>query len=886
MKRAGPPRLMTRLLEAALPHTASTAAILGDLHEEYLSRASRAPRLADLWYARTVVAVVLRYTLAFNLEDFVDRLAHNLRYATRRLLRSPSFTLIAVVSLALGIGANTAIFSLVNAVILRDLPYTEPEQLVDIYEASDGYSHGTLSYPDFLDYREASTDVFSDVGGVQLALIQADVEDGVEMSMGEAVTGNYLGLLGVRAAAGRLLLPEDDIGRGAHPVVVLGYGYWTRRFGRDPGVVGATVRLAGRPYTVIGVTEKAFEGSIRGIVPDLFVPITMYDELQGVDANTLEARGNQSFFAKGRLIPGATIAQAEAVGERLGSALRLDYPRYWGPDKAFVFVPTSDVVMNPMIDRVILPAASMIMAVVGLVLLIACANLASFLLARAADRRKEIAVRLAMGARRRTLVGQLMTETLLLSAVGGALGIVLASQALRWLVTADLPIPIPITLDLSLDRTVLGFSVLVSLVAGVAFGLVPALQSTNPDLAPTLRDETAGGGRAKGAALRNLLVAGQVAVSVVLLVGAGLFLRSLDASRRIDPGFGHDPTGILQLATPADRYSEEETRGYLAELEARLRAMPGVVAVGLTGNLQLNTLSTQSVRVQVDGIDPPEGTDFHSVDYASVDEGFLDAAGIGVLDGRAFDASDVPDGERVAVVSETFARRFFPGGSAVGRTFRVNARDTRVVGVAADTKVRRIGELPRPYLYLSHRQSPTSYVTILARTHGDASRLALDMFAEARSLDPDILIVEAMTMERHLAAMLLPRRLGAVTVASFAALALLLAAIGLYGVVSYAVSRRAREVGIRLSLGAEASSIVWMLTGGGMKLVGIGALAGLGASALLARLVSGLLYGVPPLDPVTFFGVPIILAAVALAAAWIPARRATMVDPVAALRSD
>ena len=816
----------------------------------------------------------------------MDLLISNIRYAVRRLLRAPLFTLVAILSLALGIGANTAIFSLVNAVVIRDVALERPEELVDVYEALEGFSHGTLSYPDYVDLVEASRDVFSDVGGMQYAFVQMDVDGGVESMMAEAVTGNYFSLLGVQPAVGRLISESDHVDRGAHPVVVLSYDYWQNRYAGDPAVVGSEVRLGGRSYTIIGIAPSGFRGSVRGLEPLLYIPIMMYDEAQGIGSNTLEQRGNHSMFAKARLLRGATLAEAEATAERLTQALRVDHPDYWPPSQAFTLVPTADVIMNPMLDRVIVPAAGMLMVVVGLVLLIACANLASFLLARATDRRKEIALRLALGARRRSLISQLLTETVLLSAIGGLAGIVLAMQALRALAGADLPLPIPITLDLSLDSTVLGFSLLVSLGAGVLFGLAPALQGTTPDVAPTLRDEGGSSGRGKGASVRDALVVAQVAVSVVLLVGASLFLRSLDASRSIDPGFGDAPAGILQLNLPAPRYSSEEGRIFLETLAERIEQIPGVERVGYTENLHLNTLSQQASRVEVPGIAPPAGSDFHSVDDASVDDGFFAAAGIQVVDGRGFDERDVADGEPVAVVTQEFVRRFFPDGDAVGATIVLDDEATRIVGVVNDVKVRNIGEDLRPFLYSSHRQSYSPFVWMVARTSGDADRLALDMIGEARAMDPEIMIVTSTTMERHLAVMFVARELGALVVGGFALLALLLASIGLYGLVSYAVARRVKEVGIRLSLGADVSSVVRMLTASGMKLVAVGGAVGLVLAAGLARLLSSLLYGVPALDVLSFVVVAVVLGAVALAASWIPARRVTRIDPMGALRSD
>ncbi len=816
----------------------------------------------------------------------MDAFVLNVRYAVRRLMRAPFFTLVAVLSLALGIGANTAIFSLVNAVIIRDVALERPEELVDVFEASEGFSHGTLSYPDYVDLVEGSGGVFSAVGGTQLAFVQTDVDGGVETMMAEAVTGNYFSLLGVQPALGRLISESDHIDPGAHPVTVLSYDYWQNRYAGDPGAVGADIRLGGRPYTIIGIAPADFRGSLRGVEPPLYVPIMMYNEVQGIGGNTLVERGNHSMFAKGRLLPGATFAQAEAVAERLTQSLRVDYPNQWPPSQAFALVPTTDVLMNPMLDRVIVPAAGMLMAVVGLVLLIACANLASFLLARATDRRKEIALRLALGAPRRTLVGQLLTETVLLAGLGGLAGVVLAVQALNALVGADLPLPFPITLDLSLDRTVLGFSLLVSLGAGVLFGLAPALQGTKPDVAPTLRDESGSGGRGRGASLRDALVVAQVAVSVVLLIGAGLFLRSLDASRDIDPGFGDAPAAVLQINVPATRYTPDEGRVFLRTLTERVGQIRGVERVGLIDNLHLNTLSTQDNRIVVPGVDPPPGSDFHSVDNAQIDDGFLEAAGIPILDGRGFNEADGPDGETVVLVTQEFARRFFPDGGAVGSTILSDDEEVRIVGVTGDVKVRQIGEDVRPFLYENHSQSYSSAVWVVARTAGDADRLVLDMLAEARSMDPELMIVTSTTMERHLSVMFVARELGALVVGGFAVLALLLASMGLYGLVSYAVSRRAKEVGIRLSLGADEGSVVRMLTGSGMKLVGLGGAIGLVLAAVLARLLSSLLYGVPPLDVQTFALVPVVLGVVALAAAWLPARRVTRIDPVGALRSD
>ncbi len=820
----------------------------------------------------------------------MDALFRNIRYAARRLMRSPVFTLVAIVSLALGIGANTAIFSVVNAVLLRDLPIEDPEQLVEIYIDTEVFPFAPFSYPDFQDFRDWTDDVFVDVFGAGLAFVQADAESGVEMLMGEVVTGNFFPGLGVRARIGRTLQPEDDVFPGGHYVVMLGHGYWQRAYGGDPGVVGEEIRLAGRSYTIIGVAPEDYTGNFRGFVPDVYAPVKMYDELMPAgEQSQLETRENHWFFAKGRLEPGVSIEGAEVAAAQVASRLREENPDEWAADNRMVLVPTKDVIVNPALDRFIVPAAGLIMAVVGLVLLVACANLASFLLARSMDRRKEIAVRLALGATRRTLVGQLLTETVLLALLGGTAGVLLALGMLELLAHADLPLPIPVTLDLSLDGGVLLFSLGVSFVAGILFGLAPAIQGTNPSLAPTLRDESAGaGGKPGRLALRNALVSVQVALSLVLLVFAGLFLRSLQASGSVDPGFGSEPAGIITFALPATRYTEEEGRVFIRSLLERAGSLPGVTEVGLIDNLHLNPLTIQSTEITVDGVEPPPDRDGHVINDAIVDPGFFDAVGIGILRGRNFSAGDVAGGPAVAIISEAKAKRFWPGEDPIGRTIHQTGDDPdlRVVGVASDAKVRSLGEAPRPFIYRPESQEYTPFVSVVAKTSSDPRQTALELLALVRELGPEVIVMESKTMERHLAVTLLPARLGAIALTVFAALALLLATIGLYGLVSYAVARRAREVGIRMAIGADAGAIVRMLMATGMRPVILGGAAGLLLTLLLTRALAGLLFGTGTLDPVTYAIVPLVLGGVAAAATYVPARRVSRVNPVAALKSE
>ena len=727
------------------------------------------------------------------------------------------------------------------------------------------------------------------MSGTRLILVQFDTSDGVEMIPGEAVTGNYFQTLGIEAAIGRTLLPEDDLAPGAHPVVMLGYGYWQNAFGGDPDVIGDLIRIGGTSYTIVGVAPEAYTGHFRGIVPTVFAPRMMVDQLMPGAYSELEARGNHSIFVKARLKPGVEMPRAQTAADAVAARLTEDRIEDWDLQASFLFVPTVDVVLYPPADRFIHATAWIVSAVVALILLMACVNLASFLLARALDRKKEIALRLALGATRRNLIGQLLTETLLLSFLGGVAGMALSMAFLKLLIGADLPLPVPITLNLDPDASVLGFSLLISLVAGLFLGLAPAIQSTNPDMSATIKDESAGVGRGGRFTLRNALVVAQVATSLVLLVGAGLFLRSLQRVQTIDPGFGRDPSAILTLIVPSTKYSEEEGRRFTQRMLARFDELPGIEATGMISNLHLNQLSTSNISFNVDGVEPPPGREAHSGDRATVTPGFFDATGIRILHGRNFNEHDLDETQQVAIVSNALAEKFFPGQDATGRMLRrpdEDGDDLLIVGIASDAKVRSLSEPPRDFVYRPYSQAYTAFVTIVAKTRTDPQQTALNLMSEARVLDPELMVWEAKTMDRHLGIVLLPARLWAVLFSAFAAVALALASIGLYGIVSYSVSQRMREVGIRMSLGADAASVIRLMMGGGLKLVAVGATLGVAGSLLVAPALSGVLFGVEATDIVAFTAMPFLLAVVAALAAYVPARRASRIDPVHALRAE
>jgi putative ABC transport system permease protein len=819
----------------------------------------------------------------------MDTLIKDIRYSLRKMLRSPGFTVIALLSLAVGIGTNTAVFSMVEGFLFPDLPYHNPEELVEVYLGQEVFPYSPLSYPDYLDVREGTQEVFAEMGLGGYAFGQVERDGQITSHLGEMVSGTFFPTLGLDAAIGRTIQPEDDISLGAHYVVMLGHGYWEREFGGDPGVIGQTLLINGHGYTIIGVAAEDYPGNVRaeGLHLDFLVPLSMANALQQGTGNFLASRDNQSYFVKARLLPGVSLEQANVVLAGIAADLRRTYPETWDDTRSFIPIPTTDVVMNPVFDRVLVPASALALVLVAVVLLIACANLASFLLARGTDRKKEIAMRLALGARRSILVRQLLTETTVLALLGGVLGMGVSVWLLRALMGMDLPLPGGVGLELAMTGRSVAFGLGVTALTGILFGLAPALQSTNPDVAPTLKDESTGGGKPKRFTLRNVLVSGQVAASLLLLISAGLFLRSFQARQSVDPGFGEHPTALISFVVSSERYDEESGRVFMREYLDRLSELPEVVAAGAVGNVHLTTTSTQTLYVNVDGIEPPQGRRYHEVDQTRVEAGFFAAAGIPILQGRNFADTDEPEGVQVAIVNEVFAQRFWPGQDAVGKTIRRdNGQELEVVGVARATKVRTLGERPRPFIYTPYSQRYSSFMTAVIQTRGSEEAGLRSGFELLRRMDPEMVVMEAKTMEEHLGVQLMPARLGALMAVLFASVSLALASIGLYGVVSFAVSRRSREMGIRMSLGAAPGAVVAQVVKEGMILAGVGALVGLGLALAGARVMQSLLFGVGALDPMTFVGVPALLLLVTLAAAYVPARRASRVDPVRALKAE
>jgi len=810
---------------------------------------------------------------------------HELKHAIRRLARSPGFTVVAVLSLALGIGANTAMFSLVNAVLLRGLPVADRHELVEVYTSeSDGYAYSTSSYMDYADLK-ANVDLFSGVVGSRTFIARITVDEESQLVFGELISWDYFAVLGAPMALGRGFLEEEDATPGSHAVAIIGHRTWKTLHGGDPDILGRTVYLNQHPYTVVGVAHEDFTGSLPVMVTAYYVPLMMTDVIMGLDSRgQLERRSSRSMFMKARLAAGVTVDQANAALAAFSNGLAEEYPES-NEHHVMTSLASGDVSLHPLVDRMLAPVAGLLLGVVALVLLIACANLASFLLARAEDRRKEIAIRLALGAGRGTLVRQLLLESTLLALLGGAAGLLLAKWTIDLLMSFQPPLPLPVDFDISLDRTVLWFTLAVSTVAGIGFGLVPALQATNPDVAPTLKDEAGGAGKPGRFNLRNALVVTQVAFSFVLLIGAGLFVRSLQNAQGVDPGFDTGPAAMIWPDTDLSaNMTDEERRTFLTAFEERLLAHPGISQVAMADRLPLGA------AVQLDGYvlpgvpsDSQDGD--HDIDLARVSPSYFETMGVRIVRGQAFEPSDV-DGDRVVIVSQAFVGRYYPGEDVVGRSIETGGTRLRIIGVAQDTKVRTLGEAPRPYVYHLQGQGGFFGTQFIVRGAGTSTELLSTAQRVLHEVDPDMAVIQAKTMSEHLALLLFPPRMAAFLLSVFGGLALLLAAIGIYGVVNYSVSKRTRELGIRMSLGASAGDVMRMAIGGGMRLVVVGEVVGVCLAGAVTWAISGFLYGISPSDVVTFVAIPLLLSAVALLAAWVPARRASSVDPVRALRSE
>jgi macrolide transport system ATP-binding/permease protein len=816
----------------------------------------------------------------------MNTLLKDIRFAFRRLWKSPGFTLTAVASLALGIGANTAIFSLVNTALLRPLPVSRPDRLVSLAVSGEGGSMLAFSYPAYRDYRDRN-EVLDGLFATRLAPFSLSRGGDNQRLWGYLVTGNYFDVLGVSAARGRAFTPEEDRAPLAHPVAVISHGCWQRRFGGDPGVVGREITLNGHPFKVVGVAPEGFVGTEVVYTPEVWVPMMMQEWVEPENP-WLERRTTQNIFATGRLKGGVTAEQAEASLNLLAAQLGREHPDTDEGQK-ITLIPPGFIL--PQLRGAVLSFAAVLMGVVGLVLLLACVNVAGLLLARAAARRREIAICLAIGAGRWRLVRQLLTESVVLALMGGAAGLLLAFWIVDLVVAYRPAVDIPVWIDLSIDWRVALFALAASLLTSLVFGLAPALQATRPELVPALKDlgARAGGGRWR---LRSALVVLQVAVSLLLLVAAGLAVRALNQLQTTSPGFEVENGLVLSYDLARQGYEQARGEQFHRQVVERVRALPGVRSASLTDLFPLS-LNYSSTNVHVEGQPAARGANVPQAMVASIGPDYFQTMGIPLVAGRDFAPPDDRAAPRVVVVNEALARRFFPGEDpvrgAVGRRVSFAGPEgpfSQIVGVARDGKYWTMGEAPQPFIYFPLAQSYNSNATLVVRAEGDPHALAAGIRGAVRGLDEGLPLYDVKTMEEHLGLSLFPARVAATLLGGFGLLALLLSAVGVYGVVSYAASQRTREIGIRMALGAQRRDVLRLVGGRGLLLVTAGVALGLAGAFALTRFMASLLYGVSATDPTTFALVVALLGAVALLACYVPARRATKVDPVVALRHE
>jgi putative ABC transport system permease protein len=814
---------------------------------------------------------------------------NDLRFALRSLRKAPGFTAVAVLTLALGIGANTTIFSVINGILLKPPPgVADPARVVSIY-TSDFSSgpYGSSSYPDFEAVR-AETSVFSGVAIYDLRPLALAVGDEAEMITGQAVSGDFFSMLGTAPLAGRLLEPGDARVPGTEAVVVLSYGLWQRRFGGDAGIVGRDVRLNGHTFRVVGVAALGFHGLLQGVAVDAWVPATMIPILDA-GSDDLTNLGSRGFFMAARLRPGVALSQARDRLAALARARFEQFPDYWrtvsGAGRQLTVLPESATRVPPQGRGIALSAAAILLVAVGLVLLIACANVANLLLARASRRRREIAVRISLGARRGQLVRHLMAESLLLAGAGAGVGLLLA----QWLTgaVADFrlrTIPVRLRLDLGMDAHVLGFTALVAVVTAVAFGLVPALKASRPNLVAEIKGETAVE-RGRWLSLRSGLVVAQVAVSLMLLVGAGLFLRSLGEVAHVDPGFDPGNTVLLSFDLQSNGFTDERGRVFYEQLLQRAQALPGVEQATLAQAIPLGRCCSRR-GIAIEGYTPRPG-ESTEINWNVVGTDYFRALRIPLVRGRAFTPQDRAGAPLAAIVNQAFARRYWPGQDPLGKRLGLRGPQgpfAEVVGVARDGKYRSLSEDPLPFLYVPFAQEYRSAMTLYVRAAADPRLLLPLLRNEVKQMAPGLPVIDPTTLQEAVSVALLPHRIGAAALGVLGGLAALLAVVGLYGVLAYSVTQRTREFGIRGALGADRRQLVARVVGEGMLLSAVGTGIGLVLALAVTQFVRGFLFGISALDPVAFAGMTLLVAGVTLVASWLPARRAARVAPMEALR--
>ena len=816
----------------------------------------------------------------------MNGIGQDVKFAARMLAKAPWFTLVAVLTLALGLGANTAIFAVVNAFILRPLPVDKPGELVAIFTSD--YSSPTIgssSFPDYQDFRDRTT-VFSGLAAYTQQPASLSTSGPSQTVAIEFVSANYFDVLGVQPELGRGFRAEEGQTPGTHPVVVLSRKLWQRQFASDPAIIGRSIALNGHDFTIVGVAPERFEGMLRGFSTDGWVPAMMINVMTP-QRDRLRNRDSRRYGVMGRLAPGASREQAQSQLNVIAGQLHAAHPESWSDvrkqARQISVLPESEARLGPGVRVVALGIAALLMVVVQLVLFTACANVANLLLARAAARRREIAIRLPLGASRGRVIRQLLAESMLLALAGGVGAALLG----LWVTDLARALPLPaqsgLNVDLRMDGSALWFTFLLSIATGVIFGMAPAWQSTRPDLMAALKEDKSGYGGAAGSRLRSAFVVVQVTLAVILLAGSGLFLRSLLHAADMDPGFALRQGVTLSMNLSLRGYDPARGTAFYEQLLERARSLPGVESATLTRWLPLDgSGGRRSLQIEGYSAKGDNDSDFY---FSVIGPDYFRTLGIPVLRGREFARTDNANGPRVVVVNETFARRFWPGEEPLGKRVRVAEDEPymQVIGVVADGKYNTLGEEPLPWFATPVMQTYQADMMLVLASRGPEKPLLEAAVREVQALDKT-LPVGAGTMAQHMSFMLLPARAGAAVLGSLGALGLALAAVGLGGMMAYTVAQRTREIGVRMALGATRTDVLAMIIRQAMKLTAIGGAIGLAIALGAAPLLRSLLYGVQPADPVTFMGVALVLAAVAAGATYFPAMRATRVDPLVALR--
>ncbi len=812
----------------------------------------------------------------------MSTLLHDLRSARRLLTKNPLFTTVAVLTLGLGIGLNTAVFSAIDALLLRPLPGVRaPEQLVQLYRSWPGIEYGSWGPLNVYDVRDRTKDVFDDIAVWNFTPVNLASDGKTQRVFGTMASSNFFNVLGATAARGRTFIPAEDANIGGNPIVVLSHSGWQGLFGGDPQIVGRRIILNGSPFEVVGVMPPNFSGPLPVVAPALWVPLTQVATIDPDNRAALTSRDNNFMQAIARLKPGVTPEAADSRLKAVLAQLTADMKDAY-ENSGILLVRQNDAGIHPSMRGAQVGLSAVVMAVVVMLLLIACVNVANLFLARARDRWREMAVRLSLGARRAVIIRQLLIESLLFAAVAGVVGIAIASWAMSLLNRIQLPVDVAFSANLQLSTPVLLFTLAVTLVTGVLFGLAPALQATRPALIPALKGEApAGDSRSRAS---RILVIAQMALSMLLLVCAGLFLRNLRSATAVDKGFEGGNVLLADVQPGLQGYSRAKADQFYATLVQRLKQTPGVEAVSYSENLPLG-LANHQTGVEIPGYTPAKDEQM-SIDFDVVSPEYFSAMGVRLIKGRGFTINDDTLAPRVVVVNQRFAERFWPGQDVVGKTLRARGEEHTIVGVVPTGKYRSLGEAPLAYAYYPKTQARNIDATLEIRTRSDPSTIVPVLRNEIAALDPTLPVSNIRTLNNHLGIALMPARLAGGALGVFGLLGLVLASVGIYGVMAYSVAQRTREIGIRMAIGAARGEVVGLVMKQGLKLVAIGGGVGLALALGASQLIRGMLYGGSALDPVTFVGVPLVLTAVAALAIWVPARRAAGVDPVRAIRSE